>query len=332
MQLHKSGLDLRRQIATMVGLRTFANTSLTLQQFVSNGCVCRLTGVVLAMALGFFVQFTHAASYSMPAAGDDVIGAVTHLTLKYEDTLAAVAEAYGVGYQELVDANPQVDPWLPGEGTRIQLPTAYVLPAGPREGLVINVAEYRLYYFSPDGKRVITFPVGVGRMEFPTPEVRTTVITRIENPSWTPTEAARREHAEMGDPLPRVVPPGPQNPLGRLAIQLGLPGYFIHGTNKPFGVGQMVSHGCVRLYPGHIETLVPLAVNGLSVAIVNDPFKVGWLGGRLYAEAHKNLYGPMRRTDLVRKIIAATSEHATTVDWERVDELGNSLTGIPVRL
>jgi L,D-transpeptidase ErfK/SrfK len=277
-------------------------------------------------------QLGWAASYSMPAAGNDVIGAVTTLTLKYEDTLAAIAESYGIGYRELVDANPEVDPWLPGEGTVIKLPTAYVLPTAPREGVVINIAEYRLYYFTPDKQRVITFPVGIGRADFPTPQARTRVVTRIENPSWTPTDAARREHAEMGDPLPRVVPPGPQNPLGHLAIQLELPGYFIHGTNKPFGVGQMVSHGCIRLYPNHIETLVPYAEKGTSVAIINEPFKVGWHGDVLYAEAHKNRYGPMQRTELVRKIVQATSQRAREVDWRRVDGLGNNLTGIPVRL
>ena len=140
----------------------------------------------------------------------------------------------------------------------------------------------------------------------------------------------------MGDPLPHVVPPGPQNPLGHLALQLEVPGYFIHGTNKPFGVGQMVSHGCVRLYPGHIETLAALVPNGTSVYVVNEPFKVGWRGGELYAEAHKNLYAPNRRTDLVRRIVMATEQHSdaatTGVDWQRVDELGASLTGVPVRL
>jgi L,D-transpeptidase ErfK/SrfK len=273
-----------------------------------------------------------AASYSLPGNGDNVIGAVTPLTLRYEDTLAAIAEKYGIGYRELVDANPEVDPWLPGAGTRVQLPTAYVLPSAPREGLVINLAEYRLYYYPPGGSHVVTYPVGLGRMDFPTPLMQTKVLSRIENPSWTPTEAARREHAEMGDPLPRVVPPGPQNPLGHLALQLGVPGYFIHGTNKPFGVGQMVSHGCVRLYSGHIETLVELVSNGTPVYVVNEPFKVGWRAGVLYAEAHKDIYAPNRRQELVEKITEATGKLAVSVDWQRADEIAAALTGVPVRL
>jgi L,D-transpeptidase ErfK/SrfK len=288
--------------------------------------------VILAIAAAFGSSLPMAASYQLPRDGEDVIGAVTTLTLRHEDTMAAIAEKYGIGYRELVDANPGIDPWLPGEGTRIQLPTAYVLPSAPREGLVINVAEYRLYYYPPGGKNVVTFPVGIGRVDFPTPLIQTEVLTRIENPSWTPTDAARREHAELGDPLPLVVPPGPQNPLGHLALKLGVPGYFIHGTNKPFGVGQMVSHGCVRLYPGHIETLVELVPNGTTVYMVNEPFKVGWREGALYVEAHKDLYAPNRHADLVRKIDLATEGSATSVDWQRVDELESNLTGIPVRL
>jgi L,D-transpeptidase ErfK/SrfK len=302
--------------------------------------LARRFGISAAMYFSLGVMLsagpTWAASYSLPKNGDDVIGAITVLTLNYEDTMAAVAQKYGIGYRELVDANPEVDPWLPGAGTRIQLPTAYVLPSAPREGLVINVAEYRLYYYPPGATRVVTFPVGVGRMDFPTPLIRTEVLTRIENPSWTPTESARREHAEMGDPLPLVVPPGPQNPLGHLALQLGVPGYFIHGTNKPFGVGQMVSHGCVRLYPGHIETLVELVPNGTPVYVVNEPYKVGWRAGELYVEAHKDLYATNQRTELVRKIILATEDatkdRATSISWQRVEKLGSALTGVPVNV
>ncbi len=273
-----------------------------------------------------------AAAYALPENGDSVVGAVTTLRLKYEDTFAAVAERYGIGYQELIDANPEVDPWLPGEGALIKLPTAYVLPDAPRQGLVINVAEYRLYFYPPDGKRVITYPVGIGRSEFPTPLIETSVIGRIENPSWTPTDAARREHAEMGDVLPAVVPPGPDNPLGKLAIQLAVPGYFIHGTNKPFGVGQMVSHGCIRLYDGHIDTLVEMVPNGTPVYIVDQPFKLGWRGSSLYVEGHREMYTNGERERLEQRMQAVAQEKAASVDWRRFDDVLQGLTGVPVRL
>ncbi|MEZ5561307.1 MAG: L,D-transpeptidase family protein [Pseudomonadales bacterium] len=273
-----------------------------------------------------------AAAYELPPDGDAVVGVVTDLNLHYEDTLAGVAQRLGLGYYELLDANPRVDPWLPGEGTRIQLPTEYVLPSAPREGIVINVAEYRLYYYPPDGRRVITFPVGLGRQEYPTPLVRTKVVAKIENPSWTPTAVSRKEHAAMGDILPAVVPAGPDNPLGHLAMQLALPGYFIHGTNKPFGVGQSVSQGCIRLYDGHIETLVELADTGTPVQIVNEPYKVGWRNGDLYVEVHHPVYGVGSRTDLNERVVEATKNRATAIDWARLEELFEQPTGVPVKL
>ena len=159
-----------------------------------NAHVCLLLAAALMPALGW------GAAYSLPSDGSSVVGAITTIRVNYEDTLAAVAERHGLGYRELVDANPDVDPWLPGEGTEVVLPTAYVLPDAPREGLVINVAEYRLYYYPPNGNLVVTYPVGLGRDEFRTPLVSTRVVTAIENPTWTPTPASRKEHAEMGNP------------------------------------------------------------------------------------------------------------------------------------
>lgn len=274
----------------------------------------------------------NAAAYTLPENGDSVVGAVTQIRLRYEDTLAAIAQKYSMGYREVLDANPDVDPWLPGEGTMLKLPTAYVLPDAPRDGVVINVAEYRLYFYPAGQNKVITYPVGIGRLKFPTPLVKASVVSHIENPSWTPTEAARREHAARGDPLPAVVPPGPDNPLGRLAIQLSVPGYFIHGTNKPFGVGQMVSHGCIRLYDEHIETLVEMVPNGTPVYIVNQPLKLGWRDSALYAEGHKNLYEENNRTELVQQIIDETQDRAASVDWQQVDRVLYGRTGVPVKI
>jgi L,D-transpeptidase ErfK/SrfK len=136
----------------------------------------------------------------------------------------------------------------------------------------------------------------------------------------------------MGDPLPRVVPPGPDNPLGRLALQISIPGYFIHGTNKPFGVGQMVSHGCIRLYDEHIETLVELVPNGTPVYIINQPLKLGWRNSVLYAEIHKDLYGESTRPELVQKIVDEAQDQAASVDWRLVDQVLSEMTGIPVKI
>lgn len=275
---------------------------------------------------------TWAAAYSLPENGDQVVGAVTTIRVSYEDSLATVAEEYGLGYRELLDANPDVDPWIPGEGAEIVLPTAYVLPDAPREGVVINVAEYRLYYYPPDRNVVVTYPVGLGRDEFRTPLASTRIVTAIENPTWTPTESSRKEHAAQGDPLPRVVPPGPDNPLGSLALQLDIPGYFIHGTNQPFGVGQMVSHGCIRLYEPHIATLAELARKGTPVHIVNEPYKVGWKNDQLFVEVHRNVYEDGDTDALRQRIADTTKNRAAVVDWARIDGLLESPSGIPARI
>lgn len=288
--------------------------------------LCLIAAALLTPAVG------NAAAYSLPDADTQVIGAVTSIRVGYEDTLASVAQQYGLGYRELLDANPDVDPWIPGEGTEVMLPTAYVLPDAPREGLVINIAEYRLYYYPPEGNRVVTYPVGLGRDDFRTPLVSTQVVTAIENPTWTPTASSRAEHAAMGNPLPTVVPPGPDNPLGSLALKLDLPGYFIHGTNQPFGVGQMVSHGCIRLYEPHIATLVELARKGTPVHIVNEPFKVGWRDEQLYVEVHRGVYEPADRAELENRIAEATKNRATVIDWARIEDLAESSTGVPARI
>ncbi len=285
------------------------------------------------MVLAATSHTVFAASYRLPENGDSVVGAVTRMKLTYEDTLASVAERYSIGYREIVDANPDVDPWLPGEGTVIELPTQYVLPSAPKDGIVINVAEYRLYYYPKDSGRVITFPVGVGRSEFKTPVIETKTVTRIENPSWTPTPSARREHAEMGDILPHVVPPGPENPLGDLAIQLKEPGYFIHGTNKPFGVGQKVSHGCIRLHNAHILTLAEIVPNGTPVYIVNEPIKVGVRYEELYLESHKDLYDQDIDAESLEKVVEEKVQALESEpDWQKVAEVLSDLRGIPERI
>lgn len=272
------------------------------------------------------------AAYSLPDDGSQVVGAVTKIRVGYEDTLASVAEEYGLGYQEVLDANPDVDQWIPGEGTEVLLPTAYVLPDTPREGIVINVAEYRLYHYLPERNMVVTYPVGLGRDDFRTPLANTKIITAIENPSWTPTATSRAEHEARGDPLPTVVPPGPDNPLGSLALQLDLPSYFIHGTNQPFGVGQMVSQGCIRLYEPHIAALVEMAKNGTPVRIVNEPYKVGWRDDELYVEVHRNVYSDADPEELVRRVNAATKNRAAVSDWARIEKLMESPTGVPAKI
>jgi len=219
-----------------------------------------------------------------------VIGQPQIVFTREEDTFSDLAREYGLGYDEIVAANPDIDPWLPGDGTPVLLPTQYVLPDVPKYGVVLNIASKRLFYFPAvvEGEpvKVMTYPIGIGRVGWETPLGETTVVSKALNPHWYVPASVRKEHAEMGDPLPSVVLPGPDNPLGSHVLKLGLPGYLIHGTNQPYGVGMRVSHGCVRLYPENIELLYSLVGVGEDVRIINEPYLAGMLNGQLYFEAH----------------------------------------------
>ncbi len=210
----------------------------------------------------------------------------------YEDTLYDLARKYSLGSEELIRVNPGVDPWIPGVGKKLLVPGRHILPPGPREGIVVNLPEHRLYYY-PKPKRggpreVVTYPVSIGRMDWRTPLGLTRVIDKQKDPVWIPTESVRREHLENGDPLPAVVPPGPDNPLGRYRLRLaaGNGTYLIHGTNKPIAVGLAVTHGCIRLYPEDVEQLFPMIPVGTPVRLINEPVKVAWVDGELLLEAH----------------------------------------------
>lgn len=290
---------------------------------------------LIAPILAFVGLPASAAEYVLPKE-HDMIGEVQRITARHEDTFVKIGRRYGVGYEELKLANPTVDAWLPGEGTEVVVPTRFVLPRAPREGIVVNIAELRLYYFPKDQpEKVYTYPISIGRMEWGTPLGKTTIVAKAENPSWYPPESIRKEHAERGDILPRVVPPGPDNPLGKHALRLGLPGYLIHGTNRPSGVGMRVTHGCIRMFPEDIEALFKMVPIGTPVRIVNQPFKLGWSeNGALTLEVHPPLEeeaesGMWTLTDLTREIVAVTEESFTEIDWDQAESLMRNPLGVP---
>ena len=222
------------------------------------------------------------ATYSIQG---DMAGQLSVFTTRYEDTFANIGIAEALGYLELVKANPGVDPWLPGEGTSITLPRHYVMPDAKREGIVINLAEYRLYYFTDSGVQV--YPVGVGTEENPSPLTNAQVTMALTSPAWYPPESIRAEHAAVGDFLPRMIPPGPDNPLGSHALILSEKGYLIHGTNKKFGVGMAVSHGCFRMYNEDISRFAYQIAKGTPVQIVRQSVKVGVANGQVWLEVHR---------------------------------------------
>ncbi|MDY6841092.1 MAG: L,D-transpeptidase family protein [Pseudomonadota bacterium] len=215
----------------------------------------------------------------------DLAGELGVFETRYEDTFADIGNRLAMGYLELVKANPGVDPWLPGEGTTITLPRQYVLPDARREGIVINLAEYRLYYFTDEGVQV--YPVGVGTAENPSPLTDAEITMPLESPAWYPPASIRAEYEASGRHLPRVIPPGPGNPLGTHALLLSKKGYLIHGTNRNFGVGMPVSHGCFRMYNEDISRFVYQVEKGTPVQVVHDAVKIGFSDGGVWLEVHR---------------------------------------------
>lgn len=293
---------------------------------------------VLAVLILFAGGSALASTYVLPPPGADLIGENQVVYARYEDTLMDIARRHGLGYDEILAANPDVDRWIPGDGTPVVLPTRFILPDVPREGLVLNLPEMRLYYF-PKAKNgeipvVITHPAGIGRMDWQTPLGTTKIINKAEKPTWRPPASIKKEHLEMyGEILPDVVPAGPANPLGEYAMYLGIPGYLIHGTNKRDGVGSRVSHGCVRLYPEDIETLFPQVPMGTKVTIINQPIKIGWLADTLFMEAHapfeeENIVNEATLEKAIELLAKKVSYAADRIDEQAVKFVIDEASGI----
>jgi len=282
--------------------------------------------------------------FVLASPGQSVVGEPQVVFTTDTDTLPDFALAYGIGYDELLHANPGVDPWLPGENRPILLPTQFVIPDGPREGIVLNIAAKRLFYFPADGierdaetgevlkQTVLTFPIGIGRVGWETPLGETTVVSKAKDPTWWVPASVRQEHAEMGDPLPAIVPPGPDNPLGNRVLKLDMPGYLIHGTNQPYGVGMRVSHGCVRLYPENIEFLYELVEIGEHVRIINEPYLLGQLDGEWYFESHEPLEDDPVAADVrLDAVFEKLGGELSPVYADHVRAIASSASGMPVR-
>ena len=267
----------------------------------------------------------------------DYIGQPETHRAVYEDTFVKIARNHGLGFVEMRAANPDLDPWIPGAGAKIKLPKRHLLPEAPRDGIIINLPEMRLYFFPKDGEPV-SYPIGIGRDGLATPEGTTKVTRKKEGPTWRPTSRMRKENPE----LPISVPPGPKNPLGSHALYLGWPQYLIHGTNKPYGIGRRVSSGCIRLYPEDIIELFAEVSVKTPVHVVDQPIKAGWVGNEFYVEMHpikeeadfleENL--PLETTRIdendVAFILEKAADRAEHLDWDSIREAAKKRQGYPV--
>lgn len=254
---------------------------------------------VLAL-MCFFSAPLFAATYELPVEGSSIVGRTQYHQVQEGETLANIAKHYDVGFLSLMAANKGIDPFLPKVDYVLTIPTQIILPNVERKGIVINLAELRLYYFPADSNEVQIFPVGIGRIGRDTPEMETTISQKRPNPTWTPPASIRRDYLAKGIELPAVVPAGPENPLGEYALRLahGAGDYLIHGTNKDFGIGLRVSSGCIRMEPKDIEWLFAQVKLGEKVKVINEPIKVALEPDRsVFLEAHE----PLTRSDGVQK-------------------------------
>lgn len=269
----------------------------------------------------------------------NAIGEMQIIKSRYEDTIVKLAREYGLGYVEIRAANPTVDPWLPGDGTKITLPTMNLLPKGPRKGIVINLAEMRMYVYYGPGIEPASYPVGIGREGLTSPLGTTTVARKMVGPIWRPTDRMRKEDPK----LKATYYPGPDNPMGTHAMYLGFPSYAIHGTNKPYSIGWRLSSGCIRMYPEDITTLYNFTPEGTQVTIVDQPIKTAWIGNDFYVEVHPT----QEQADIIsrdgkpdyqvadkdiQQIVKEAGSYADDLNWDLVRAAIKNRYGYPIKV
>lgn len=285
-----------------------------------------------------FVSNSYGLMFPLPSQGNDIVGKVQVITAKEGDSFHSIGRRFDVGYYELVEANPRLNSKYLEKGVRVTIPTEYILPPGTRHGLVINLAELRAYYYPKGKKEVWTFPVGIGRLGWMTPEGDTRIVRKVKNPTWYVPASIREFVRQKGEILPDKIGPGPNNPLGKFAMRLGFSGYLIHGTNEPSGVGMRSSSGCIRLFPEDIKALFSMIPVGTKVRIINTAYKVGWKNHRLYLEAHKPLqeevlkyHGQNSLTSMVKAVIRHERPN-TYVNWNLAENIGEAHKGLPIQI
>jgi len=297
----------------------------------------KLNQLFTITALSFLsITAARALTYETPKSNGCIIGNYQQIRVGAFTSIPEIDQKYDVGIDEMQDANVvySFKHTLP-TGTQLLIPTRFILPNAPRKGIVINLAERRVYYFDQQNHLVDTFPAGIGKVGWDTPLGSTQIVKKTVSPTWIPTVAVRKDFLNRyGFPLPDSFPPGPDNPLGDYAIRLGFTNILIHGTNDPGGVGGRVSAGCIRMFDDDIGRLFESVYVGTSVTIVNQPYKTGWQGKTLYFEAHPPLnQKPGEFVGGYKKVIEAAIKHAPAgkvqVDWKLADQVAHLQMGVP---
>jgi L,D-transpeptidase ErfK/SrfK len=261
-----------------------------------------------------------ALTFTIPEQ-ENIIGNIQTTTVQPGESLGDIGKKFDVGVYEMIEANPELDPWTPQVDSMVIIPTQFILPAGKRTGIIINLAEMRLYYYHPKTNLVTTYPIGIGRKGWVTPLMEAKVLNKQYNPTWQPPISIIKEHAINGDPLPTTVPPGPRNPLGEFAIYLSNPGYLIHGTNRPGGIGLRTTSGCIRLFPEDIKSLYNLITIGTPVKIIHEPYKIGIQNNNIYIETHEPLSDPYYNREPITTVMQKAIENANFISTININLL-----------
>jgi len=293
--------------------------------------------IILLLSLILYTSSSWALLFQMPRNGDDVFGEVQLIHVRQGDTLSVIARRFDMGYYELLEANPGINPRKLRVGQELIIPTQFVLPNVKHEGIIINQAEMRLYYFIPNINKIMTVPVGIGRVGWRTPVGMLRIVEKIVHPDWHVPKSIKAARARHGVFLPDVVPAGPNNPLGDYAMRLSLRNYLLHGTNDPAGIGRRVSAGCIRLYPEDIKNLFSRVPVNTPVRIINEPFKIGWLNGKIYMEAHEPLRETAAKfnnnvTSVVTGLLNKVGASKEGVSWNAVHHIARKHTGLPMAI
>lgn len=296
-----------------------------------------LLNAILAIAICCASAVLNALTFSIHN-NKEVIGSIDYVHSKSNDTLYDIAREFDLGTDELIAANPKINPNQKlVHGTNIILPAAFILPPGPRQGIVLNLSELRIYYFHPNSNLISTFPIGIGRSGWRTPVGETKIVRKRKDPTWIPPDSIRRSHARKGKILPPSIGPGPDNPLGAYAMNLAWPRYVIHGTNQPDSVGKRSSSGCIRLYPEDIKALFNITEPGTTVRVIHEPVKVGVSNQKIYIEVHQPLpesyYGTKDKEKILKQVLQdRTDIKKTYLDWRKIRQELKHSSGYPVAI
>ena len=309
----------------------------------------KLISILLITFLVFSSKFAFSLEIFDIENNSTVVGDLKSIKVSKDETVADLAIRYKTGFQDLLIANPNSHHWSPKANSKYLIPSMYILPQESYNGIILNLAELRLYFYIRgsdlyENTKVLTYPVGIGRLDWKTPLGETFIKTKVESPSWYPPKSIILEHEERGEILPREVKPGPDNPLGNYVLKLNVDGgYLLHGTNKKHGIGMMVSHGCIRLRNEDIETIFHNAPVGTKVKIINQPIKLGIYKNFLYMEVHafnkKEVYSNNQKNLLttdniympVNQVMNFIEKNPSySIQWKKVFETFEESKGIPI--